>query len=400
MPYPVTVYGQQFLETDFAGLNYVQTVPDTLSKLADLNAAPRGWTSASNVAIGFFGAKTFTIAPGVVDFFDISEGAVYVRAFNSAGNYMDGVVTAYDSISGDLTISVVQAAGAGTYSSWTLVPLSRHPSVDVEKVPIGGEAGGTGRLTQESDVRLGFMKPMPGMGYLVEEEFFPGLPPYIAGQDSTDTPWIYRSDQSASITGTYASNLMGVAQVSYYSGGDAPGLALGRRGFLSPVSAGDLYFGAFVAFSTEVFSGQGSTSYFVGLRGEGSSYLRIFDKYGIGFEAILDSTDTRHWYAVVTVAGQSTRQLLLSGVAGAYCVAWVDSFAKAVYFSVVEDASNIPNPGDPSAYMFSVDLSQWPIEDPVGFVHPAASVVPNVAAGATSHVMYIDRIYLHKALER
>lgn len=392
MPFPVTILGQQFQESDFLGMAYVDGVPDSLSKLAELNAAARSWTSTSSVSIGT-GSKVFTIPTSLEDF--IVPGESFVRVYNSAGNYMQGLVTAYNSGTGAMTVNVTVAVGAGTFASWTVSLLAYDPSA-VATLPVGGDEGGTGRLLNASDVRVGFLKPLPSMGYLMEEEFYPSLPPY----DPNITPWIYKTDQEDALSGSSVNNLIGVAQVSYYSGNDACALSLGPSGFLSVGGGGDLAFGAYVAFSTDTFVGQGSTSYFIGLRGEGSSYLSIFDKYGIGFEMILDSTDVRHWYGVVTVAGVTTRQLLVSNVTIAYCSVWVDSFNKVAYLSVRSVYTDIPSPGNAEAYQMSVDITAWPESDPVSFVHPAASVRPNVAAGATSHRMYVDRLFVYKALER
>ncbi len=397
MPFPVTIFGQTFQESDFLGLNYVQGIPDSLDKLGELNAAAQSWNSVSSATLDG-SPLVLTIATGIVDALDNSIEQVVVRAYNSAGNYVDGTVTSYNAVNGELVIEPWYITGAGTYASWTVTVLLRGGTG--EEVVLGADAGGTGIYTTTTDARLGFMAPLPGMGYVMQEEFLFGLPNYVPGTNPTSTPWVYRSQQLAALAGPSIANLAGVAQVGYYSGSDASSLSYGPRGFLSVGSPGDLYFGTFVAFSTNVFTGQGSTSYFVGLRGEASSYLFVFDKYGIGFEAILDSTNVRHWYGVVTLGGVSTRTLLLSGAEAAYCVIWVDSFSKIAYLGVAATAAAAPNPGETAVFQMAVDISGWPEADPNSFVHPAASVSPNVAAGAQHHTMYVDRVFLYKALER
>lgn len=84
-------------------------------------------TSTSSVAIGT-GSKTFTIQSGR----GYSAGQ-WVRASNSASNYMEGTVTSYSSTTLIINVPTGRAIGSGTFTSWN--------------VNIAGDPGPTNSLT-------------------------------------------------------------------------------------------------------------------------------------------------------------------------------------------------------------------------------------------------------------
>ena len=90
-------------------------------------------TSTTSLAIGT-GSKTLTTQAGKA----WAVGSfVYVVSAASVTNLMIGQVTAYNSVTGSLTVSVVTSSGAGTLASW-VVGLS---------APLGSSASFSGAVT-------------------------------------------------------------------------------------------------------------------------------------------------------------------------------------------------------------------------------------------------------------
>ena len=93
-------------------------------------------TSTSTQTIGNSGTKSFTVLPVGLGY---SPG-LRVRAADASAptlNYMEGVVTLYNSGSGALVFTADNAAGAGTLSSWTI-------NIAGDKGATGASGAGTG----------------------------------------------------------------------------------------------------------------------------------------------------------------------------------------------------------------------------------------------------------------
>src|ERR1700752_486461 len=98
MPFPVTINGNPYQESDFAPYGYVTNFPGIMQDMADTAAAAAAsalklvGSSTSSVTIGL-GTKSFTTQ--AAKFFD---PGVHVQLTSNAGpavDYMFGVVTAY-----------------------------------------------------------------------------------------------------------------------------------------------------------------------------------------------------------------------------------------------------------------------------------------------------------------
>ena len=70
--------------------------------------------SSTSLTIGT-GSKTFTVQTGLA--YTINQDVVIAY---DASNDMNGVVTAYNSGTGSMTVNVTGTIGSGTYSSWTV----------------------------------------------------------------------------------------------------------------------------------------------------------------------------------------------------------------------------------------------------------------------------------------
>lgn len=104
-------------------------------------------TSATSAAIGT-GAKTLTVETGK----GFSAG-MYVIAYQTAApaNYMIGLVTAYDTATGDLdfTVAAGDTGGSGTISAWTVAITGRKGATgaDGDVVgPVSSTANGLARF--------------------------------------------------------------------------------------------------------------------------------------------------------------------------------------------------------------------------------------------------------------
>ena len=107
-------------------------------------------TSSSSVAIGL-GAKSFTTAK----FYNYAVGQfVVVSSTASPTNYMYGQVTAYNSTTGALSVTVTIIAGSGTIASWTISVSS------VAKVT-------TGTALLKGDGSGGFSSATSGTDYVI-----------------------------------------------------------------------------------------------------------------------------------------------------------------------------------------------------------------------------------------
>lgn len=82
-----------------------------------------GGTSTTNIAIGT-GTKTFTVDTGLA--YVVGSRA---RLVNSATRFIEGVVTAYNSGTGVMTINADLVGGSGSYTAWSLT-LAGTPGAD------------------------------------------------------------------------------------------------------------------------------------------------------------------------------------------------------------------------------------------------------------------------------
>ncbi|WP_136419977.1 hypothetical protein [Herbaspirillum sp. ST 5-3] len=81
------------------------------------NAPGTSATSTTSISVGT-GSKTFTIQTGKS--FAIGQKVNIARTSDPSGSYMFGAITAHDSATGSMTVSVVTTVGTGTYTDWTV----------------------------------------------------------------------------------------------------------------------------------------------------------------------------------------------------------------------------------------------------------------------------------------
>lgn len=89
-----------------------------------LNSPGTNASATDSVAIGT-GSKSFNIQAGKA----FAVGQIVLVAAGTAGNWMLGQITAYNSGTGALTVNATQSAGSGTFASWTVSPTAPNSVV-------------------------------------------------------------------------------------------------------------------------------------------------------------------------------------------------------------------------------------------------------------------------------
>lgn len=113
----------------------------TFDTVSDLQISKQESTSSTSLTVGT-GSKTLLIGIGL----DYSVNQ-WLLIFDAAGNAMLGQITAYNSSSGSLTVSVTATSGSGTHSDWTVVLANSSASAGLMP-PLGtGNVTGPGSST-------------------------------------------------------------------------------------------------------------------------------------------------------------------------------------------------------------------------------------------------------------
>lgn len=104
-----------------AGAAAASETAATASATSAINAPGTSATSTTSVSVGD-GPRTLTIQPGKL--FVPGQTLVIASASDPAGVQMVGVITAHNSSTGSLTLSIAAGAfsGAGTYADWIVSP--------------------------------------------------------------------------------------------------------------------------------------------------------------------------------------------------------------------------------------------------------------------------------------
>lgn len=84
------------------------------------DASASSGTSSTSTAIGT-GAKSFTASTGKLWYVGM---ALILRSAADAGNYMQGLVTAYNVGTGALDVNVLTVGGSGTLADWQIFPVA------------------------------------------------------------------------------------------------------------------------------------------------------------------------------------------------------------------------------------------------------------------------------------
>jgi hypothetical protein len=87
------------------------------SAASAINAPGTNATSTTSMAVGT-GSRALTIQTGKA--YSVGQSVVIARTSDPAGVRMGGVITAHNSGTGSLTVSVSIAVGSGTYTDWTV----------------------------------------------------------------------------------------------------------------------------------------------------------------------------------------------------------------------------------------------------------------------------------------
>lgn len=150
--YPFTLYDTTFVESDFEGTNYVTGLPLAFSKFAQHAAALYTSTATDTVALGV-GAKTFAVETGKP--WRVGTPLRIASASAPSAKFMDAVVTAYDPVSGVLTVNAVGAVGAGTANDWNISAGGGGYALSGALGVAQGGTGGTDAAGARANLGLG-----------------------------------------------------------------------------------------------------------------------------------------------------------------------------------------------------------------------------------------------------
>lgn len=98
-------------------LAVVQANAAAASAASALGAPGTNATSTTSTATGT-GSKTITIQTGKA--YSVGQSVIIARTSDPSGVRMGGVITAYNSGTGSLTVNVSIAVGSGTFTDWTV----------------------------------------------------------------------------------------------------------------------------------------------------------------------------------------------------------------------------------------------------------------------------------------
>jgi Tfp pilus tip-associated adhesin PilY1 len=105
----------------YDGSDVNDLVPFTVNTSEPTGTSSPSGTSTSNITIGT-GSKSFNTNQAG-SWINVGDTVRIFSTVNSA-NYMQGVVTAFDSSDGNpLTVNVTQTGGAGTFASWSIIKM-------------------------------------------------------------------------------------------------------------------------------------------------------------------------------------------------------------------------------------------------------------------------------------
>lgn len=146
MAWPVTLNGRTYTSTDFDGVNYVDGLPDAFQDFVTHAASTMQGTSTTSVAIGT-GSKSFTTQTGKV--WAVGTPLRVANTASPSTQFMDGVVTSYNSGTGALVVNVVGITGTGTLATWTISPGGGGYALST---PVTVALGGTGATTAAAGI--------------------------------------------------------------------------------------------------------------------------------------------------------------------------------------------------------------------------------------------------------
>lgn len=142
MAWPIILDGTTFNEADFLGTAYAGTWQPFFAALINhLQNLPTA-TSTTSVTVGT-GTKSLVIQAG--KWYSAGWPIRLYRTSAPLTTYMDGIVSAYDSVTGALDVSVGAAVGSGTYTDWSLAIGGARVA---GTLPLSLSEGGTGSTTQ------------------------------------------------------------------------------------------------------------------------------------------------------------------------------------------------------------------------------------------------------------
>lgn len=344
MPFPIVIGPDTVLEASFLGTGYSAAILDLVDKLGTYSSRLPYGTSESSATIGT-GTQTFSIETGRL--FIAGDS---VRAYNSAGNYMEGTVTSYGELDGTLVTEMTTAVGAGTYTLWNLVPSGTMP------VPVPMDRGGS-PATSITDLpkALGILNK--NYTTVCESNFFTkfdAAAPYPFYSEVSGGTVASEGNVGAAISGNYA----GIIQLSVPALDGKAFLSYGQKGFLYLGDGGDM------DYQARVFPpvGDGVIAR-VGMMSDTLTNLGDqFSGFGFGFEITYYTAGGYYVISMVVNDGESVYRKFLDymteGVVSELCMRFSAS-DKTVRMSNTMESVRNPYDFTSGTGPYIVDISKF-----------------------------------------
>lgn len=344
MAFPVVIGPDTVLESSFLGTGYSVELLDLIEKLGAYSSRLPYGTSTTSATIGT-GVQTF-----VVETERLFIAGDLIRAYNSAGNYMEGSLTSYDEVTGSLEMDCTRAVGAGTFAVWNLVPSGTM------SVPVPMDRGGS---PATSIANLPKVLGILDKNYttVCESNFFTkfdsALPyPFYSEVDGGTVE--SEGNSGALITGNYA----GIIQLSVPASGAKAFLSYGQKGFLYLGDGGDMDYQARVLPPV----GDGVVARFGMMSDTLSNLGDQFSGFGFGFEITYYTLGGYYVISMVVNDGESVYRKYLNylteGVIGDYCMRFSASDKTVRMGATME---NVRNPYDRTQQYepYIIDVSKF-----------------------------------------
>ncbi len=409
LTYPFTLNNVTYVEGDFSPFGYATKLGEAFWNLVNQSLLGYGSTSATSVNLSSLPTPVvMTISAGLA--WIPGDFVVAVDSANPTTKGVGGVITAYDFVTGSISFTPNFSVGAGSVSSWNVMP-SYYSAMASDTRAVMIEEGGTGYGNIDGTFGAANAASLPGAAALglnapraAMEEIFVDFAFETAQVSATGLnmpPFNY----SNLTVGTSEQNLSNLAAAdnNTYFGGVAllpTKIAPLASGVFTYNTGGFMHLGrGRVRYETVIVNLNCSGFYRArfGLRAQNSSNPNIFSYGGIGFEAFNANSGMGSPYdsgLIVCVCGSTgvvTR--VVTNVAPSAGVQRfsieVDAMAQSVKYYIND-------------VLVATITANIPVSDYRNLLHPAYEVPGDSLAftASTPNYLLVDTLFVSKALLR
>lgn len=310
--FPFTINDHTYNLADFAGLNYVTAIPDSMVQIISQVSRRKFNGLSTNTQLVGIGAKSFTGTALIGLNWKVGD---YLVAF-SGSSWMSGTITAYNSITGATSVTMDQTGGSAITAAMNLVKSGEHATPNIQG-PLEPLQGGTGAGGAYSGAKVNlpcnqFGSSIAGIGAGLSEAMVEIYDDFASFQEPTSmrsasdpsSKWLASPYYSNNVSFNYASDAANTGSLASFGnafGGEvklkvlnrsisSATFSYGQNGFIL-AGSGRLIFEFLVSCSDDDINipatNPVASNFRFGLRGQGSgSAANIFSFSGIGFERL------------------------------------------------------------------------------------------------------------------